>query len=68
MSRPLAALTWVGLTGLGLLVMLPTAPLPALVVGSPPGHQTSSRLRDRERQLVLGIVGQFRDRKKVPIG
>jgi transcriptional regulator with XRE-family HTH domain len=28
----------------------------------------SSRLPDRERQLVLGIVRQFRDQSKVPIG
>ena len=28
----------------------------------------SSRLPDRERHLVLGIVRQFRDQTKVPIG
>ena len=28
----------------------------------------SSRLPDRERQLVLGIVRQFREQTKVPIG
>jgi transcriptional regulator with XRE-family HTH domain len=28
----------------------------------------SSRLPDRERQLVLGIVRQFRDQKSAPIG
>jgi hypothetical protein len=28
----------------------------------------SSRLPDGQRQLVLGIVRQFRDQKKTPIG